>query len=744
MVSQDQSKYSGSKKNGGKELGMVTPQDKPLKKMKFVSSAEKEPSSTTTIFEDSKSGRGMSTMPRVVKRKLQKIKPVVEYNKRGKGCGPAHTEMQSYIGVLARSRVPLVDKNWADIPNDIKEQIWEAVDMAFVVGQGGKTSVLSSAAKKWKDFKSTLTRHYILPYIKEREKLSQAPEVYKFIEKAEWDAFVASRLSKDFESVHSQHAQIREKLEYNHRLSRKGYAGLEDQLEETMPGVEIDRSTLWKKARQDKHGNIPDPKVAEKAKLIDELQKQVAEGSLSITGSNDVLTLALGPEHPGRVRGVGAGISPRQFFNLPRPQRVKFADQLKESVRIVLQEETKKMEARTKQLVEAEREHLLSQLSHLIPNFDPSMLKPKTSPCQNQGLQQSPKNPMSDKASCSGAEVRSLHLEDDTTRNGEQQEQTKSGALDNQDEEKKEENKDEQKMGEKKDEGKKEEKKENKDEGKEEDTNVEEKKEEKQDEEKHDDEGNEVVDYSNVEVPSSLQSLCGYVETTLKPQGKIMTFNIEKEVFGADRSTFVLHEDITQFSGMEEIGATVVAVYMMCLYDLLREANMCNMVGFIDPAQVSANAGSLTDRSRIVASRLQKTDGEQIFMMPYNPGRHWVLLIVRAKRETVYFLDPLPGNRVVDEEGKNIVNSALKIYNSHIGRPGRKAPIWKTLPGTPKQPSSVECGYYVMRVMRDIIMDPSLEFEKKFAKGKDQAPYPQAAIDEVRKELAEFVCLHMD
>ncbi|CAL8136234.1 unnamed protein product [Prunus armeniaca] len=198
---------------------MVTPQDKPLKKMKFVSSAETEPTSTTTISEDSKSGQGMSTMPRVVKRKLQKIKPVVEYNKRGKGCGPAHTEMQSYIGVLARSRVPLVDKKWAEIPKDIKEQIWEAVDMAFVVGQGGKTSVLSSAAKKWKDFKSTLTRHYILPYIKEREKLSQPPEIYKFIKKAEWDAFVASRLSKEFESVHSQHSQIREKLEYNHRLS---------------------------------------------------------------------------------------------------------------------------------------------------------------------------------------------------------------------------------------------------------------------------------------------------------------------------------------------------------------------------------------------------------------------------------------------------------------------------------------------------------------------------------------------
>ncbi|BBN67653.1 hypothetical protein Prudu_145S000500 [Prunus dulcis] len=227
---------------------MVAPQDKSSKKMKFASSsAETEPTSQTTISDDSKTGRGMSTMPRVVKRKLQKLRPIVEYNKRGKGIGQAHSEMQSYIGV------------------------WHAPEFHL---SRGKNSVLSSAAKKWKDFKSTLTRHYILPYTNDKEKLSQPPETYKFIEKAQWDAFVASRLSKDFESVHSQHAQIREKLEYNHRLSRKGYAGLEDQLEETMPGVEIDRSTLWKRARQDKHGNIPDPKVAEKAKLIDELQNK--------------------------------------------------------------------------------------------------------------------------------------------------------------------------------------------------------------------------------------------------------------------------------------------------------------------------------------------------------------------------------------------------------------------------------------------------------------------------------------
>ncbi|BBG96753.1 hypothetical protein Prudu_005653, partial [Prunus dulcis] len=666
MVSQQQTKDSGSKK-----LGIVAPQDKSSKemksskKMKFASSSA-ETESQTTISDDSKTGRGMSTMPRVVKRKLQKVRPIVEYNKMGKGIGQAHIEMQSYIGVLARSRVPLVDKKWSQIPKDVKEQIWEAVDMAFVVGQGGKKSVLASAAKKWKDFKSTLTRHYILPYTNDKEKLSHPPETYKFIEKAQWDAFVASRLSQDFESVHSQHAQIREKLEYNHRLSRKGYAGLEDELEETMPGVEIDRSTLWKRARQDKHGNIPDPKVAEKAKLIDDLQKQVSEGKVRVDGSKDVLTMALGPEHPGRLRGVGAGISPRQYFNLPKPQRVSFDDRLKESLRVLLQEETKKMEAkareealrmeaRTKQLVEAEREHFLSQLSQLIPNFDPNILK--------QRISQSPKNPMSsDKASCSGGDVRSLHVEDDTAK----------------DEEKKEEK--EKKRRKKKKEKKRRKKKRRKKMKK-----------------------------------SMTTSLCRYVETTILPEDKILEFKIDKEVFGSDRDTFLLPEDITQFAGMEEIGATVVAVYM-------------SMVGFIDPATVSANSGTVAERSRLVAARLQKTDGEQIFMMPYNPGRHWILLIVRAKKETVYFLDPLPGHRVVDEEAKNIVNSAIKIYNSHIGRAGRKAVIWKTLSGTPKQPSSVECGYYVMRFMRDIIMDPSLAFENKYAKGNQEASYPKKPL----------------
>ncbi|CAL2256773.1 unnamed protein product [Prunus armeniaca] len=388
-----------------------------------------------------------------------------------------------------------------------------------------------------------------------------------------------------------------------------------------MPGEEIDRSLLWKKAREDKQGNIPDPKVAKKTKLIDDLKKQVSEDTLTVSGSNDVLTLALGtPEHGGRVRGVGTGVSSTQFFNLSREQRVKFADKLKESVMEPVREETKKMDARAKEsvmeAVRAEREFLLKQFSQLIPNFDPNLLgkTPTTpiTPILPIPQEQSPKNPMSDKASCSN--VKALELDEDNPTND-------VDAPEN-----------------------------------------------RQDE--------------TLDMPAPLLALCQYVETKLKQSNETIRIHMPEEMFGTDHDTWLLSEDILQFASMVEIGSTVIAVYMR---------------------------------------------------------GHWMLIIVRPAKETVYYMDSLP-NRFVDKDVRNIVNTSIKMYNSHTGKQSScKSPIWKNLQGTPRQPTNVECGYYVMRFMRDIIHDPGLAFEKKFDKKKEPVVYTQEHIDEVRLEWAKFV-----
>ncbi|BBN69919.1 hypothetical protein Prudu_1250S000100, partial [Prunus dulcis] len=303
----------------------------------------------------------------------------------------------------------------------------------------------------------------------------------------------------------------------------------------------------------------------------DELQKQVSEGKVRVDGSKDVLTMALGPEHPGQIE--------RSSAEFPQA-RVSFDDRLKESLKVLLQEETKKMEAkakeealrmeaRTKQLVEAER---------------------------------------------------SISLQ----------------------EKKKEE--------EKRDEEKEEEK-------------------EKKDEE------------------SMTTSLCRYVETTLLPEDKILEFTIDKEVFGGDRETFLLPED-TQFAGMEEIVELLwFAVYMRHLHDPSLDLTDC-----------------------------KSKKGDRLFSGS-------------SARSTC-------GRRGGE---KPIVNSAIKIYNTHIARIGRKNVIWKTLSGTPKQPSSVECGVLRYALHEGHYHGSFLGFENKYAKGNQEASYPQEAIDEVRNEWAETV-----
>ncbi|CAL9018431.1 unnamed protein product [Prunus brigantina] len=457
-------KGSQASKGQGKDIAVSKAQSlpsNPPKKMRFTSSSEKDPSSAT-FDEVTKSTRGINTMSRV-----------------------------SYIGVLARTRVPLVDKKWTQFPKDLKEQIWEAVQMAYVVGEGGKKMVMSSVAKKRKDFKSTLTRQFILPFANEKEKLKEPHQLYNFIEKSEWDAFVASRLSLDFEA--------------------------------------------------------------------DDLKKQVSEGTLTVSSSNDVLTMALGtPEHGGRVRGVGAGVSPTQFFNLPSQQRVKFADKFKESVMAAVREETKNMEVKAKEsvmeAVRAEREIMLKQFSQLIPNFDPNMLSkipttPATpiTPIPPIPQEQSPKNPMSDKASCSN--VRTPELDEDNPMNDADVDAAKN----------------------------------------------------RQDQ----------TDLSKLDMPAPLLALCQYVETKLKPANETITVHMPEEMFGTDHDTWLLSEDILQFASMVEIGATVIAVYMRYLFDYLKMANMVKLVGLVDPGQVSSQSGTLSHRSKYLSGSLKKAYGDQ-------------------------------------------------------------------------------------------------------------------------------------
>lgn len=88
--------------------------------------------------------------------------------------------------------------------------------------------------------------------------------------------------------------------------------------------------------------------MIESTSLQAELKRQVKDGSLIIDGSNDVLTMTLGtPEHSGRVRGLGFGVVPTRYFNLPKRGSKRHITELESELREA-KKRLKDMEAQLK------------------------------------------------------------------------------------------------------------------------------------------------------------------------------------------------------------------------------------------------------------------------------------------------------------------------------------------------------------------------------------------------------------
>ncbi|KAL6146109.1 hypothetical protein ACLB2K_056792 [Fragaria x ananassa] len=238
--------------------------------------------------------------------------------------GKNAADMQSYIGVLARTTIPIIFDDWRNVNDEPKEKIWEAILEAYVIPQQCRRFVLKSVGTKWREFKSTLTTHYVMPFKDSPEKLENPPDDCRCIPKLHWSLFVEDRISEEFKELRGVQSAKRKLNKYNHRMSRKGYAQSRVELAKKL-GVSIemlDRARMWLNAHSDKDCNFSSPEVAKTAKRIETLKKQESEGSLTTVGSIDVLTLALKkPEHPGRVRGVGGFVRPDVVFDLPRKRK---------------------------------------------------------------------------------------------------------------------------------------------------------------------------------------------------------------------------------------------------------------------------------------------------------------------------------------------------------------------------------------------------------------------------------------
>uniref|UniRef100_A0A9I9EIE6 Ubiquitin-like protease family profile domain-containing protein n=1 Tax=Cucumis melo TaxID=3656 RepID=A0A9I9EIE6_CUCME len=186
--------------------------------------------------------------------------------------------------------------------------------------------------------------------------------------------------------------------------------------------------------------------------------------------------------------------------------------------------------------------------------------------------------------------------------------------------------------------------------------------------------------------------------------GSAIQVTIPYDVFEVRRKCCIMIESLKDFSSMRPIATACLDAYIM---------------------------SSKEERAQLLTARLLGIDYDQLLLIPYNSGNHWTLVVINRSKGSTFWIDPL--KNCIDPDVSKVVERSFNIMK-------KKKPNWRIVK-CPKQSGKVECGYYVMRFMRDIILSMSTSIIDIM---KDSPrTYTQDDIDCIRSEWAEFVGKHV-
>ncbi|RVW43644.1 hypothetical protein CK203_097059 [Vitis vinifera] len=387
----------------------------------------------------------------------------------------------------------------------------------------------------------------------------------------------------------------------------------------------IDRSILWKKAREKKDGTFDEVAIPVIEK-IDKLLKESQENSRSVSGSNDILVEALGtPKYSGRVRAKGKHYTPRQYFNSAADCAVRdFIAASKEEQRIFQAEVLAK----------------LSQVGGVTPQSDVSSSNMKQ---KQLLLPEAVDKPI-------------RKIEDLTPPEAINHKRRSYKVIDD---------------------------------------------------------DNAFIVALPIPIPgqtTTVGAAIGYqvlwptdlviIHTPILASKKAKKQKVNEvevkskdDVFGESFKTFMMKEDMEMIISSKEVSSNCILYYIWHLHRKLIDAKQAERYVFVNPALVS-KAG------------MGEGSKENSF--------HWVLVALEMKKMIAYYLDPMACQPCDDL--KDIVNMAMRINPPEKQKTSKREPTWVKVV-CPRQPGSVECGYYVMRYMKEIIANPNQLTSKVVQKG---------------------------
>ncbi|XP_028098409.1 uncharacterized protein LOC114298098 [Camellia sinensis] len=189
----------------------------------------------------------------------------------------------------------------------------------------------------------------------------------------------------------------------------------------------------------------------------------------------------------------------------------------------------------------------------------------------------------------------------------------------------------------------------------------------------------------------SIQSFVSLVEHIKYDEA--IDIPLEKDIFGEEINVQLQKVDMEYICHVKELSVTCIMLYISHLHQVLKASNWRKQFVFVNPCVVSGKTmAEEKSKSVLLARRLEDAMLEQLVLIPYNIGYHWILLVIDLTLMIVYLLDPI--NSKINTSSEIVINTALKIYET-TQKKRRTNPVWKVVQFNGKKltrkPNLIKC-----------------------------------------------------
>jgi len=229
--------------------------------------------------------------------------------------------LRRLAGLIARQRLSLVMPSFSCLSLRQKWSLFDMYVMPWLQFQPEMKELvfkcaMKMIAKSWRMHKSNLVRKFI-------DKGLEPLEKHPHIEPADWNEFVQLRESEEAQAASERFRELRKRHLHDHNLGPVGYEGKIARWEKEDSDLSAKgipnpwdefpegRSRNWLRARSELAVSDGTAHIKWKKESTQQVPQEVKKKNENALSSgmtwereNDLLSACLGPEQPGRVRGV--------------------------------------------------------------------------------------------------------------------------------------------------------------------------------------------------------------------------------------------------------------------------------------------------------------------------------------------------------------------------------------------------------------------------------------------------------